>query len=165
MIIFASCSLTKVLKKMFHVRPALAGDSPVIIDFQLKMAKETEDADLDRSELSKGVEAVFNDPGKGTYYVGETEGKVVSSMMITREWSDWRNRWVYWLQSVYVVPEQRGKGLFRKMYEYIKEHVLQDPGVSGIRLYVDATNLNALRVYEAVGMDDDHYKLCEWMKE
>ncbi|MEJ2594505.1 MAG: GNAT family N-acetyltransferase [bacterium] len=150
---------------MFHVRPALTGDSPVIIDFQLKMAKETEDADLDRYELSMGVNAVFDDPVKGTYYVGETGGKVVSSLMITREWSDWRNQWVYWLQSVYVVPEQRGKGLFRKMYEYIKEQVIQDPGVSGIRLYVDATNRKALKVYEAVGMDDDHYKLCEWMKK
>lgn len=149
---------------MFHVRPAIAADSAAIIDFQLKMAKETEGASLDRDVLSSGVAAVFEDPGKGTYYVGEAEGSVVSSMMITREWSDWRNQWVYWLQSVYVVPAYRGKGLFRQMYEYITEQVMKDPKVSGIRLYVDATNLNALRVYEALGMDDEHYKLCEWMK-
>ena len=150
---------------MFHVRPAIAGDSAAIIDFQLKMAKETEGAHLNHDVLTKGVVAVFNDPMKGTYYVGEAGGEVVSSMMITREWSDWRNCWVYWLQSVYVVPQYRGRGLFRQMYDYIRQQVLQDTGVSGIRLYVDASNKQALSVYEALGMDDEHYKLCEWMKD
>lgn len=149
---------------MFHVRPAVANDSPAIIDFQQKMARETEDADLDKETLTIGVQSVFNDPGKGTYYVGEANGIIVSSMMITKEWSDWRNQWVFWLQSVYVVPEYRGKGLFRKMYEYIQQQVIDDPNVSGIRLYVDASNKSAISVYNTLGMNDDHYKVCEWMK-
>jgi GNAT superfamily N-acetyltransferase len=164
MIIFATYSLTKVLKKMFHVRPAVAGDGPAIIDFQLKMARETESTELDPEVLARGVTAVFNDAGKGTYYVGEAEGKVVSSMMITREWSDWRNQWVYWLQSVYVIPSFRKKGLFKMMYDHIRQQVMNDTGVSGIRLYVDASNTVALSVYAALGMDDEHYRLCEWMK-
>ena len=164
MIIFAFNSLTKVLKKMFHVRPAVADDSPAIIDFQMKMAKETEETDLDKETLTKGVQSVFDNLLKGTYYVGEANGKIVSSMMITKEWSDWRNQWVYWLQSVYVVPEYRGEGLFRKMYEYIQQQVINDPDVSGIRLYVDAGNKRAINVYNTLGMNDDHYKVCEWMK-
>ena len=150
---------------MFHVRPAIADDAIAIIDFQLKMAKETEEADLDKEIVSRGVKSVFKDSLKGTYYVGEENDKIVSSMMITKEWSDWRNKWVYWFQSVYVVPEYRRAGLFRKMYEYMQHQVIEDPNVSGLRLYVDADNKRAIDVYNSLGMNDDHYKVCEWMND
>ena len=149
---------------MFHVRPAVTNDSATIVDFQLEMAKETEGLALNNKVLSEGVMAVFNDPQKGRYFVAEKNGKVVASMMITREWSDWRNQWVYWLQSVFIVPELRGQGLFRKMYETIQQLVKEDKDVTGIRLYVDASNKKALEVYKAVGMDGEHYRTFEWMK-
>lgn len=150
---------------MFHVRPAIVDDSSAIIDFQIKMAKETEEADLDRETVTSGVLSVFDDQQKGIYYVGEYNEKIVSSLMITKEWSDWRNQWIYWLQSVYVEPQFRARGLFRKMYAYIQKQVDDDPQASGIRLYVDISNLRALKVYSAIGMNTDHYQVCEWMKD
>ena len=85
-------------------------------------------------------------------------------MLITHEWSDWRNQWVFWLQSVYIMPEHRRKGLFRLMFEEVKQLVLADDTAAGIRLYVDVNNTNALEVYKSVGMDGDHYQVFEWMK-
>ena len=150
---------------MYQVRPAGVDDGEKIIEFQLKMAKESEDMDLDREALSRGVMAVFDDSSKGRYFVATADGEVVGSMMITTEWSDWRNMWVYWMQSVYVLPLHRGKGLFRKMYGYIKEIVKKNREVAGLRLYVDVSNANAIGVYRSVGMDGEHYKVFEWMGE
>lgn len=87
-----------------------------------------------------------------------------SCLMITPEWSDWRNNWVWWIQSVYVVPEFRKSGIFGMMYDYIKSMVMQRPDIAGIRLYVDNSNHNAREVYRKVGMTDQHYRLFEWMK-
>ena len=84
--------------------------------------------------------------------------------MITYEWSDWRNGNVYWIQSVYVLPEYRGKGVFKEMYLHIKLSVKETPGLSGIRLYVDKHNHRAQKVYNKIGMDGSHYQLFEWMK-
>ena len=148
---------------MFHVRPAVTNDSSVIVDFQLEMAKETEGLMLNEKVLTEGVMAIFNDQQKGRYFVAEKNGKVVASMMITEEWSDWRNQWVYWLQSVFIIQKSRGQGLFRKMYEAIRELVKEDTDVAGIRLYVDIANKNAIEVYSALGMDGEHYKVFEWM--
>ena len=149
---------------MFHVRPSVRNDSTAIVDFQLEMAKETEGMALNHKVLAEGVMAIFDDPQKGRYFVAEKNGKVVASMMITREWSDWRNQWVYWLQSVFIVPELRGQGLFRKMYETIRQLVKEDKDVAGLRLYVDIVNKNAIKVYKALGMDGEHYKMFEWEK-
>lgn len=148
---------------MFHVRPAVTNDSPTIVDFQLEMARETEGLMLNRQTLSDGVMAIFNDQQKGRYFVAEINREVAASMMITREWSDWRNQWVYWLQSVFIEKAYRGQGMFRKMYESIQELVKQDNEVAGIRLYVDVANKNAIEVYSALGMNGEHYKVFEWM--
>lgn len=135
-----------------------------IAGFQLAMAMETENLKLDRDIVQSGVQSVFNEPGKGRYFVALDGDKLIASLMITYEWSDWRNGNVYWIQSVYVLPEYRGKGVFKKMYLHIKNLVLNDPALCGIRLYVDKTNHNAQKVYEKIGMDGSHYQLFEWMK-
>ncbi len=135
-----------------------------IVDFQIAMAKETEGIDLERSVVEKGVKAVFEDSQKGKYYIAQVEGEVVASLLTTFEWSDWRNGFVYWIQSVYVTPEFRKKGVYKLMYKHIQDQVVNTSGVNGIRLYVDANNNRAQNVYTKLGMDGDHYRLFEWMK-
>jgi GNAT superfamily N-acetyltransferase len=149
---------------MIQIRKAIQEDANTIVDFQVKMAKETENLELERNIVEKGVEAVFNDSGKGLYFVAEENNIVVASLMITYEWSDWRNGLVYWIQSVYVVDNYRKKGVFRLMYEHIKTKVSQDESLRGIRLYVDKTNTKAINVYNRIGMNGEHYQLFEWMK-
>lgn len=139
-------------------------DHETIVGFQLAMALETEDMQLDEAMLSKGVEAVLTDPQKGTYFVTEDEGEVIACLSITYEWSDWRNGMVWWIQSVYVSPSHRGKSVYGKMYQHLQEQVKADPALRGIRLYVDKRNRRAARVYEKYGMDGEHYQLYEWLK-
>jgi RimJ/RimL family protein N-acetyltransferase len=145
-------------------READINEVKVIADFQVKMALETEDFKLNMETVTKGVQAVFNDAAKGKYYVVEDEGIVISSLLTTYEWSDWRNAWVIWIQSVYVIPEYRKKGVFKLMYEEIKKLVQNNPNYTGIRLYVDRGNEKAIKVYEAIGMQGEHYRLFEDMK-
>jgi GNAT superfamily N-acetyltransferase len=147
-----------------HIRVAERGDAAAIAAFQLRMARETEDLELDRATLDRGVEAVFADPGKGAYWVAERDGQVVGSLLTTFEWSDWRDGVVLWIQSVYVVPEERGRGAYRALYERVKREVEESDRCKGIRLYVDRRNAAAQRVYERLGMSREHYELFEWMK-
>ena len=149
---------------MITIRKANSGDENIIANFQVRMAKETEQIDLDRDIVNKGVNAVLNSPEKGIYFVAESENKIIASLLITFEWSDWRNGNVYWIHSIYVLPEFRKKGVFKTMYLYLKNIVLKDKNIVGLRLYVDKTNANARKVYETMGMDDGHYLLFEWMK-
>ena len=149
---------------MITVKEANPGDENVIVDFQLRMAKETEQIDLDRDIVNKGVNAVLNSPGKGIYFVAESGNKIIASLLITFEWSDWRNGNVYWIHSIYVLPEFRKKGVFKTMYLHLKNIAQKDKNIVGLRLYVDKTNTNARKVYEIMGMDGDHYMLFEWMK-
>jgi len=150
---------------MFHIRSAKYDDCDAIVEFQIQMAKESEGIDLDRNILNDGVKSVFNDPQKGHYYVVEENEKVVGSMLTTFEWSDWRNQYIYWLQSVYLIPEYRGKRIFSRMFDHIRQKVVNDVNVAGIRLYVDRRNQHAIGVYQSVGMNGDHYKTFEWMKD
>lgn len=147
------------------IREATVKDIPHLLDFQLKMALETEDITLEISSLTRGVNRLFKDPTKGRYYVAEEEGDVIGCLMTTYEWSDWRNGTVLWIQSVYVARDHRGKGVYKKMYEHIKQLVLGDPDFRGIRLYVDKRNLSAKTVYTSLQMNGDHYQVFEWMKE
>ncbi len=146
------------------IRKGINSDAEIIAEFQMLMARETEDIALNRATVNKGVKAIFEKPGLGQYFVAEMDGKIVASLMTTFEWSDWRNSTVWWLQSVYVLPAYRQKGVFRKMYTHIKEQVLSLDEVSGIRLYMVHTNNRAAKVYENVGMDGKRYRLFEWMK-
>ena len=150
---------------MITIREANKEDTNHIMDFQRRMAWETEKVELDAAILKKGVQAVFEDPSKGTYYVAESEGVVIGSFLITSEWSDWRNGEIRWFQSVYVVPEHRRKNAFRAMYDHISTQVKNSDKYSGIRLYVDRTNHKAQKVYQKMGMINHHYEMFEWMKE
>jgi GNAT superfamily N-acetyltransferase len=147
---------------MITIRKATSNDAGSIIAFQQAMAMETEGKELKSEILSAGVKAVFDDPGKGLYYVAEDEGATVASLMLTYEWSDWRNANVWWFQSVYVLPEYRRKGIFRMMYVHIRSEALA-AGIAGLRLYVESENHRAQKTYEAMGMDGHHYKTYEWM--
>ncbi len=149
---------------MIIVRKSQNSDKNIIANFQVRMAKETEQIDLDRDIVNKGVNAVLNSPAKGIYFVAESENKIIASLLITFEWSDWRNGNVYWIHSIYVLPEFRKKGVFKTMYLHLKNIAQKDENIRGLRLYVDKTNINAQKVYEIMGMDGDHYMLYEWMK-
>ncbi len=149
---------------MIIVEEAITKHAGGVVEFQMAMALETENLRLDRNLVEKGVKAVFDDVAKGKYYVAQDDDKLIASLMITYEWSDWRNGNVYWIQSVYVLPEYRGKGVFKEMYLHIKDSVKNTPGLSGIRLYVDKNNHRAQKVYNKIGMDGSHYQLFEWIK-
>jgi Acetyltransferases len=149
---------------MITIRKAIPADAPSIVDFQLKMAWETEHLALDPETVTKGVKAVFAVPSRGQYYVADSSGKVVASLLITYEWSDWRNCTVWWFQSVYVVPEFRRQGIFRKMYTYVRK-LSEDHDVAGLRLYVETKNERARKTYEALGMSSEHYSFYEWMRK
>lgn len=147
------------------VRPARREEAATIAAFQLRMARETEDLGLDPGILAAGVEGVFAEPGRGLYWVAEEQGRIVGSLLTTYEWSDWRNGTIWWIQSVYVLPERRGRGVYRRLYEHLLAAVAADPGVRGLRLYVERRNAAAKRVYERLGMTKEHYELYEWLKE
>ena len=147
-----------------RTRAADVTDASDIAAFQQAMARETEEVELDAAVVDRGVRAVFDDPARGRYFVAEEEGRVVASLLITYEWSDWRDGNVWWIQSVYVRPEHRRRGVYARMYEHVKGIALADPNVRGIRLYVDRRNAPAQDVYRRCGMNGEHYLVFEWMK-
>ncbi len=145
----------------FFIRIAKAADAPNLINFNQAMALETEGKRLDSEFLRSGVEAVFRDDKKGFYAVAESSGEIVGGLMVTFEWSDWRNRWFWWIQSVYILPEFRGRKIYRLLYEFVKEKAEQRKDVCGFRLYVEKENVNAQKVYEKLGMEQSHYLMYE----
>lgn len=144
-----------------NIRMAKAEDAPALVDFNQKMALETEGKHLDNDVLSKGVSAVFSDDRKGFYVVAESDSGIVGGLMVTYEWSDWRNGWFWWIQSVYIVPEARGTGLYSRLYEFVKQKAAAAGGVCGFRLYVEKENEHAQRVYTKVGMEETYYLMFE----
>jgi len=155
---------TKLIEMQnLFIREARIIDSETIISFQKMMAKETENMVLDHDTVKQGVHAVFADPHKGKYYVAEYRDEVIGSLLITFEWSDWRNSFLWWIQSVYILPAHRRKGVFKEMYRHIREIAVHNL-VAGLRLYVETENRNAQKTYEAMGMTSNHYKMYEWLK-
>jgi len=150
---------------MITIRKALVSDIPVLVDFQQKLAWESEGVKLDAQILNRGINAMFHDVSKGSYFLAEHEKEIVGCHMITFEWSDWRNGMVWWLQSVYVKETHRKLGVFRAMYDNLINIIKTDPGLIGLRLYVDKSNARAQRVYETMGMNGEHYTVFEWMKD
>ncbi len=149
---------------MVTVRDARKNDVNSIVEFQINMAEETENLILHEDVITPGVMAVFEDHNKGRYFVAEIGDDIAGSLLITYEWSDWRNGLVLWIQSVYVKSEHRGKGVFKAFYKHIQKMMNTNPErYKGIRLYVDKTNLGAQKVYDAVGMNGNHYQMYEWM--
>ncbi len=143
------------------IRKATESDSESIIEFNIAMARETENKILKRDEIEPGVTGLFQKPEYGFYIVAESGGTVVGSLMITFEWSDWRNGLFWWIQSVYVVPEHRRTGIYRRMYQKVKEMAANKPDVCGFRLYVEKENISAQKTYASLGMSETHYKMYE----
>ncbi|KAL3157678.1 hypothetical protein ABBQ32_012116 [Trebouxia sp. C0010 RCD-2024] len=123
-------------------RVAQTSDFDVLVQFNRAMAKETEGIDLDIDTLKAGVSNVLRCHGNGSYYVAELQGEVVAALMITYEWSDWRNCQLWWIQSVYVHPDHRRKGFFRQLYKYVRQ-AAEQAQAGGLRLYADTTNEKA----------------------
>ncbi|MFW5755447.1 MAG: GNAT family N-acetyltransferase [Tangfeifania sp.] len=146
------------------VRIANKDDISALVQFQLAMAFETENIELDKTTVEKGVSAVLADSSKGKYYIAEKKGEIIGSLLTTFEWSDWRNGTVLWIQSVYILPEFRRKGVYSSMYTHIKNLVLEDENLNGIRLYADKDNKIAHKTYRKLGMSPDHYVTFEWLK-
>lgn len=144
----------------YTVSEGTVSDTAAIAQFQVDMALESEGTVLDLEMVTSGVAAAMADEYKGKYIVARVGGEAISSLMLTREWSDWTNRWYWWIQSVYVKPEYRGKGAYRAMYAKIKE-MAKEQGVTQIRLYVDKTNTPAQQVYQKLGMQECHYYMYE----
>ena len=144
------------------VRAARAADLEALVAGNLAMAEETERVRLDVQTLRQGIGALLESRAPGRYWVAELDGRVVGQLLITFEWSDWRNRMVWWIQSVYVVPEARRHGVFRTLYDTARREA-QAAGAGGLRLYVDTTNTRAQAVYTALGMDGGHYRVFEEM--
>ena len=141
-------------------RPARPGDADALADFNVRMARETEDLALDPATVARGVRAALADSAKALYFVAEAEGRVVGQLMITHEWSDWRDGDIWWVQSVYVHPDHRRRGAFRRLYAYARAQAVT-AGAVGIRLYVDAHNAAAQQVYRRLGMSLSNYQVME----
>jgi GNAT superfamily N-acetyltransferase len=146
----------------YTVRAAGTEDLEALVAGNLALAEETEHLRLDADTLREGIRALLDSRAPGRYWVAELEGRVVGQLLITFEWSDWRNRMVWWIQSVYVVPESRGSGVFRMLYDAARQEA-RTAGAGGLRLYVDTTNVRAQAVYAALGMNGDHYRVFEDM--
>jgi len=144
-----------------NVRRAAHSDVPTLIAFNAAMAWETENKTLDPTILRQGVEAIFDDLHKGAYFIAEVGSKIAGQLMITTEWSDWRNGTFWWIQSVYVAPEFRRRGVYRRLHDHIFKLARQDRGVCGLRLYVDKGNQPAKATYDDLGMKPTHYDFYE----
>lgn len=147
-----------------RIRKAILDDVHILTRFNSEMALETENLELDQDVLGAGIKTVIEDPGHGYYLLLELEDKVRASLLITYEWSDWRNGQFWWIQSVYVEPEFRRQGLFKKLYSKIKTEAENDPACAGLRLYVEKNNARAQQTYLDLGMQQTHYQMFEYPK-
>lgn len=149
------------MEKQWVVQQAKPSDAVAIARFQVAMAQETEDILLDYSLVLRGVSQGLTDRNKGTYYIVYDEAQqAVGSLFVTREWSDWRCLWYWWIQSVYVCPDYRHQGVFRALYQAVRRDAIYS-GSHCLRLYADRSNARALAVYKAMGMTESHYLMYE----
>jgi ribosomal protein S18 acetylase RimI-like enzyme len=152
------------LQKNIQMLEANPDDWRAIADLQGKMAWETEGLTLNPDLIEPGVQALLQDRNKGIYYKLLDNQQIIGCVMTTFEWSDWRNGYVIWIQSLYLLPDYRGRGLYKAMYQYLQAMVSESSTYKGIRLYVDKTNQAAIEVYKALKMNNQHYEMFEWMK-
>lgn len=144
-------------------RVAVAGDAATLAGFNRAMALETESKSLPMETLLPGVEAVLRDPDHGFYVVADSGSEIAGSLLVTFEWSDWRNGRMWWIQSVYVRPSHRRRGVYRALHEAVRERARAAGDVVGIRLYVERENVAAQRTYAALGMSETPYRIYEEM--
>jgi GNAT superfamily N-acetyltransferase len=145
------------------IRLAEMSEIDELVEFNQKMALETEGKRLAAETLRRGVSAVFQDPSKGFYVVAVSGEQIAAGLMVTYEWSDWRDAWFWWIQSVYVRPEFRGQHIYSDMYGFVKARARQAGSVCGFRLYVETGNIHAQHVYQRSGMSPSHYLMYEEM--
>jgi ribosomal protein S18 acetylase RimI-like enzyme len=143
------------------IRRATPADQPMLVAYNAALAWETEHKRLRPEILEAGVHAVFSDSARGFYTVAEEAGEIVGQMMVTFEWSDWRNGWFWWVQSVYIREDARRKGVFRSLYKELQRQAIADPAVIGLRLYVERENTRAQTTYRALGMTETTYGVME----
>jgi ribosomal protein S18 acetylase RimI-like enzyme len=162
----------KPMDREWRLRLAEARDTQTLVEFNRAMARETEAKDLAVDVLTAGVERLLRSPRYGFYVVAEYcapeehHGEVAASLMVTYEWSDWRNGLFWWIQSVYVKPRFRRQGVYRRLYEFVKSRAAaEEPNVRGFRLYVEKENRIAQQTYERLGMTETHYKMFEELQE
>jgi ribosomal protein S18 acetylase RimI-like enzyme len=144
-----------------EIRVASIGDAEFLVRGNAEMALETEHVSLDFDRLRDGVHAVFESSARGVYYVASIGTRRAGMMMITYEWSDWRNSVFWWIQSVFVEPQFRSQGVFKALYLHVKNLAEMTPGVAGIRLYVENNNNRAQSTYERVGLKRTAYQMFE----
>ncbi|MEL7297805.1 MAG: GNAT family N-acetyltransferase, partial [Pseudomonadota bacterium] len=144
-----------------RVRAATTDDINTITTFNVMMAKETENKVLDVTTLTKGVTAILNDPSKGRYWLAENDHDVVGQIMVTWEWSDWRNGYFWWIQSVYVATNARRGGVFSLMLTEVIDAAKASGDAVGVRLYVEKDNIAAIKTYDRAGFEDPNYRLLE----
>lgn len=147
----------------FFVRPATPADAPSIVEFNRLLALESEQVVLDEKVLQPGVQAILGDKNRGRYFVADEGGDVIGQIMITYEWSDWRNGWIWWLQSVYVRSDRRKNGVFRAIFQFIEEQARKETNVVGLRLYVEHENHTAQATYRRLGFEEIHFYLLQKM--
>jgi len=150
-----------------QIREADIQDLTILVEFQMNMAKETEDLILDETILTKGLKSVFENPEKGKFLVAfnsQNPDTILASLFIQKEWSEWRNGHMLWVHSVYVHPKFRGQKIFPQMYMHLQGIVAENESLKGIRLYVDKRNKKAQNVYKKLKMNSEHYDLYEWTK-
>ena len=147
-----------------NIRRATIEDAAALAEFNVKMALETEAIELIPEVIAAGVETMINNPAMGFYLVVEDNGSLQASLMITTEWSDWRNGLFWWVQSVYVNQQYRRQGLYRKLYEQVKTLAETENNVCGFRLYVEHDNYVAQETYGSLDMEETSYKLFEELK-
>jgi ribosomal protein S18 acetylase RimI-like enzyme len=143
------------------IRDAHVNDAQTISEFNIAMALETEQKKLERTKIEPGVIAVFQRPELGFYLVGEISGRIAGCLMVTPEWSDWRNAFFWWVQSVYVAPEFRNRGVYKALYNTVRERAENRPEICGCRLYVEQENESAQHAYEKLGMKKTCYQMYE----
>ena len=150
--------------KSIIISKATMDHAQQIAQFNINMAAETEDIKLIPEVILAGARRLINDPSLGFYLVALADQEIVASLMVTTEWSDWRNGQFWWIQSVYVTPQWRRKGLYRKLYEHVKQLAADNENVCGFRLYVEEENTIAQKTYDNVGMHQTSYKMYEELK-
>ncbi len=149
------------MKDRLSIRLATQTDASTLAEFNRAMARETEGKELDAKRATAGVTSLLQHPEYGFYVVTETAGRIVGSLMVTYEWSDWRNGLYWWIQSVYVKPERRRQGIYRKLYEHMKAMANRQGNVRAFRLYVEKDNARAQQTYQALGMTKSPYEVFE----
>ncbi len=149
------------MPETIHIRQGKLHDADTIADFNVALALETEDIRLNPDTVVRGVRAMLENPQYGFYVVAERDGIILGGLMITYEWSDWRNGILWWVQSVFVRPEYRRQGVLKKLFTFLREKARQDGNVCGFRLYVEKNNQNARTGYERVGMKKTVYEMYE----